>query len=195
MPALNVILLKVMIWSWKVCASASVRTSFLIKRVWLLLCFFLGCLAVTKLSKQMLLNELLTDNVTFSSQAFINHQTSYNVPSSLAADLSDSSSSSCNLTSLNHRQSNKFSLTNDGELMKEKSKNAARSRREKENAEVIVIVVIWFVNYQKNLLRSQSSNLTLLILVCWTQQTATIAHRDHQPTGQSIDYKINNFLP
>lgn len=135
----------------------------------------------------MLLNELLTGNETFSSQAFINHQTSYNLPSNLAADLSDSSSSSCNLTSLNHRQSNKFSLTNDGELMKEKSKNAARSRREKENAEVIV-------SFQQSLL-CVISYIFLPILVCGTQQTATVTHRDHQPTGQSIDYKINNLLP
>lgn len=85
----------------------------------------------------MLLNELLTNNETFSNQAYINHQTSYHLPNNLSADFSDSSSSSCTLTSLNQCQgSNKFNSINGGELMKEKSKNAARSRREKENAEV-----------------------------------------------------------
>ena len=86
--------------------------------------------------RQMLLNELLSGNETFSNPAFINHQTNYKSPSNLAAELSDSSSSSCNLTSLSQCQSNKFGSASDGELMKEKSKNAARSRREKENAEV-----------------------------------------------------------
>ena len=96
---------------------------------------FLCACGGDNLSEQMLLNELLTNNETFSNQNFITHQNNYKLPNNLAGDLSDSSSSSCNLTSLNQCQSNKFGST-DGELMKEKSKNAARSRREKENAEV-----------------------------------------------------------
>ena len=85
----------------------------------------------------MLLNEILTNNETFSSQAYLsqNYQL-VNNNNNLTGDLSDSSSS-CTLTSLNQCSINKFNSTNGGELMKEKSKNAARSRREKENAEVI----------------------------------------------------------
>lgn len=91
-------------------------------------------------SDQMLLNELLTNNETFQNQTFINHHpiTTYNLSTNLNSDLSDSSSSSCNLTNLNtsYQSNSKFNSTSGGELMKEKSKNAARSRREKENAEV-----------------------------------------------------------
>lgn len=90
----------------------------------------------------MLLNELLTNNETFTNQAFID-QKNYQLPNNLNTDLSESSSSSsCNLSSLNQCQGNidKYNQNNSvvagGELMKEKSKNAARSRREKENAEV-----------------------------------------------------------
>lgn len=96
----------------------------------------------------MLLNELLTSNETISNQAFID-QRNYQLPNNnLTIDSSDSSSSTCTLQSLNQCQVNKFSLTNNstngGELMKEKSKNAARSRREKENAEVILHWNIFF---------------------------------------------------